>query len=128
VALGVLDVARGHLTDAGALLDEALDLSLSAHSTPVVTSCLAAFARLALAGGDAERAALLAGAAEGLRQRVGLQAWPIMRREEAELMALLRETLGASRFDQMFATGGRLSQQQAVAALRDQRGAGATAR
>jgi tetratricopeptide (TPR) repeat protein len=123
VALGVLDVARGQLTDAGALLDEGLDLSLAAHSTLVVTSCLAAFARLALAGGDAERAALLAGAAEGLRRRVGLQAWPIMRREEAELVALVRETLGASRFDQMFATGGRLSQQQAVAALRDPRGA-----
>jgi hypothetical protein len=52
----------------------------------------------------------------------------MIRREEAELVALLRDTLGASRFDQMFATGGRLSQQQAVAALHDPRGAGATAR
>jgi hypothetical protein len=128
VALGVLDVARSQLADAGVLLEEGLDRSLAAHSTSLVTLCLAAFARLSLAGGDAERAALLTGATDGLRQRVGVHAWPMIRREEAELVALVRETLGAARFDQMFATGGRLSQQQAVAALHDPRGAGATAR
>jgi hypothetical protein len=56
-----------------------------------VTLCLAAFARLALAEGDPERAALLAGAAEGLRQPVGLQAWPTLRRAEAELVAQVRQ-------------------------------------
>jgi len=33
--------------------------------------------------GDPEQAATLAGAAEGLRQRVGLRTWPLLRREEA---------------------------------------------
>ncbi|MGH3186501.1 MAG: hypothetical protein ACRDPY_20020 [Streptosporangiaceae bacterium] len=40
---------------------------------------LAAYARLELAEGDPERAARLAGAAQGLRQRVGLRAWPMLR-------------------------------------------------
>jgi hypothetical protein len=48
---------------------------------------LAAFARLAFVEGDAERAALLAGAAEGLRQRAGQQVWPTLRRERDELVA-----------------------------------------
>jgi hypothetical protein len=63
-----------------ALLDEALGLSLAARSTPFVTLCPAAYAWLAFAEGNPERAALLEGAAEGLRRRVGLRAWPHLRR------------------------------------------------
>jgi hypothetical protein len=68
--------------------------------------------------GDPQRAALLAGAAEGLRRRVGLQPWPLMRRVEAELVTQVRQALGADRFDQPYAAGSRLSQQEAVAAVR----------
>jgi predicted ATPase len=85
VALGTLAVARGRLDEARALLDEGLDLSLAARSTQNVTLCLAAFARLAFCEGDPERAALLSGAADGLRRRVGLRAWPLLRRGEADL-------------------------------------------
>jgi hypothetical protein len=81
-----------------------------------VTLCLAAFARWALVAGDPERAALVAGAAEGLRRRAGLRAWPILRPGEAELVAQARQALGADHFDQVFATGVRLTQQEAVAA------------
>ena len=79
VQLGTLALARGRLEQARTLLDEGLGLSLAAHNTRNVTLCLTAFARLALAEGDPERAALLAGAAEGLRQRAGLRAWPALR-------------------------------------------------
>jgi hypothetical protein len=44
-----------------------------------VTLILAAFAQLALTEGDPERAALLAGAAEGLQRRAGLRTWPMLR-------------------------------------------------
>ena len=74
VYLGTLAVAQGRLEEARALMDEGLELSLAAHSTRGVTLCLAAFARLAFVEGDPERAALLAGAADGLRRRVGLRA------------------------------------------------------
>jgi hypothetical protein len=48
------------------------------------------------------QAALLEGAAEGLRRRVGLRAWPHLRRVEADLVAQVRQRLGAARFDQAF--------------------------
>jgi len=50
-------------------------------------------------------AALLEGAAEGLRRRVGLGAWPHLRRVEADLVAQVRQRLGAARFDQVFVDG-----------------------
>ena len=122
VYLGTLALARGQPEEARAPLDEALGLSLAAHSTRSVTLCLAAFARWALAAGDPERAALLAGAAEGLRRRAGLRAWPILRQAETELVTQVRQALGAGRFGQVFAAGSRLTQQEAVAAVEDQRG------
>jgi predicted ATPase len=127
VALGTLAVARGRLDEARTLLDEGLDLSLAAYSTQNMTLCLAAFARLAFAEGDPERAALLAGAADGLRRRVGLQAWPLLRRGEADLTAQIRQTLGADRFDQAYAAGAKLNRRQARTATQDRRGAGTAA-
>ena len=124
VYLGTLAIVQGRPEEARGLLDDALELSLAAHSTRSVTLCLAAFARLAFIEGDRERAALLAGAADGLRHRAGLQAWPLRRREEAELAAEVRRTLGADRFGQLSAAGFRLSQQDAVAAVRDRPGTG----
>jgi tetratricopeptide (TPR) repeat protein len=124
VQLGILAVLRGRLDEARPLLDEALDLSLAARSTPFMTQCLAGYAQLAFADSDPDRAALLEGAAEGLRRRVGLPAWPHLRRVEGELAAQVRHRLGTSRFDQAFSAGSGLTQQQAVAIVRDQRGTG----
>jgi len=124
VQLGILAVLRGRPDEARALIDDALDLSLAARSTRFVTLCLAGYARLALAEGDPQQAARLKGAAEGLRGRVGLPAWPHLRRVEAELVTQLRQRLGAGRFDQAFTAGAGLTQQEAVAIVRDQRGAG----
>ena len=121
VQVGILAVLRGSLDEARPLLAEALDLSLAARSTPIVTLCLAGYAQLAFADGDPERAARLEGAAEGLRHRVGLRAWPHLRRVEADLVAQVRHTLGAAGFDQAFSAGSRLTQQQAVAIVQDQR-------
>jgi tetratricopeptide (TPR) repeat protein len=117
--LGTLALVQGRLDDAWELLDEGLDLSLASYSTRNVTLYLAAFAQLALAEGDAEQAALLAGAADGLRRRVGLGVWPLLRRGEAELVAQIRQAMGADRFDEVFAAGARLNQPEAVAAVRD---------
>ena len=122
--LGILAVLQGRLDEARALLAEALDLSLTARSTQLVTLCLTGYARLAFADGDPERAARLQGAAEGLRRRVGLSAWLHARRTEAELVAQVRQRLGAARFDQAYSAGSGLTQQQAVANVRDQHGTG----
>jgi hypothetical protein len=122
--LGTLDVVRGRLDEAKALLREALSLSLTARSTLVTALTLVAYARLALAEGDLERAARLEGAAEGLRRRSGLKAWPMLRQGEAELVAQTRQRLGAQRFDQVFAAGTRLSQPEALTAVRSLSGNG----
>ena len=124
VQLGILDVMRGSLDEARPLLEEALDRSLAARSTSFVTLCLAGYAQLAFADGDPDRAALLEGAAEGLRRRVGLSAWPHLRKLEAGLVAQVRRRLGAARFDQAFSAGSGLTQQQAVAIIRYQHGNG----
>jgi predicted ATPase len=121
VQLGILDVLRGRSDEARTLLEEALDRSLAARSTPFVTLCLAGYAQLALADGDPGRAALLEGAAEGLRRRVGLSAWPHLRRVEGELVAQVRQRLGTGHFDQAFSAGAALTQREAVAVVRDQR-------
>ena len=111
----------------GGLLEEALERSLAARNTPFVTLCLVAYARLAFADGDPERAARLEGAAEGLRRRVGLRAWPALRPVEADLVAQVRPRLGDSQFDQVFSAGSRLTQREAVAIVWDQRGTGTPA-
>jgi predicted ATPase/class 3 adenylate cyclase len=127
VQLGILALVRGRLEEARALLDEGLELSLATRSTRNVTLCLTAFAQLAFAEGDRDRAALLAGAAEGLRRRVGLRAWPLQRQGEAQMVAQIRQALDADRFGQAFAAGVRLNRREVVAAVRDPRGAGTPA-
>jgi hypothetical protein len=118
VQLGIVDVLQGKSDEARPVLVEALNLSLAARSTPWTALSLAGHARLALATGDARRAARLAGAAQGLRRRFGLQAWPMLRRSEADLVAQARRALGGEQFDQAFADGSALSQREAVAAAR----------
>jgi predicted ATPase len=126
VQLGGLAIAQGRLEEARGLLDEGLRLSLAARSAQNVSLWLATFAPLVFMEGDAEQAALLAGAADGLRRRVGVGVWPILRRGEAELVAQVREALGTDRFDDVFAAGARLNRQEAVAAVEGRRGAGAS--
>jgi predicted ATPase/class 3 adenylate cyclase len=117
--LGTLAIMQGRPDQARELLEEALDLSLAIRIIRNVTLCLAAFAQLAFAEGDHQRAALLAGAAEGLRRRAGLSTRPILRPSVAQLAAQIRQALGDDQFGQAFAAGSRLSQQEAVAAIRD---------
>ena len=116
---GTLAVRASRLDDARQLLEEALDLAESStYSTRAVALCLIGFARLAVKTGAAETAALLVGAAEGLRNRVGLRVWPPLRGGEAELSAQLRQALGARRFEQICADGAGLNHREAVAVAR----------
>ena len=122
VELGTLAILLGRLDEARALLSEALDLSLAARSTPFVTLCLSGYAQLALADDDPGRAALLQGAAESLRRRVGLPAWPHLRRVENDLAARVRARLGSSQFDDAISAGHALTQRDAVAIVKNRSG------
>lgn len=127
VYLGTLALAQERPQEARAQMDEALERSLAAHSTRSLTLCLAAFARLEFVEGDPQKAALLAGAVECLRRRVGLRALPLLRHDEAKVVAQIRQALGADQFNKPFAVGSQLSQQEAVAAVRDRPGASTAA-
>jgi predicted ATPase len=117
--LGTLAAMQGRLKEAQDQLNEGLSLSVAAQSTPLVGLCLCAFARLTFADGNPERAALLVGAAEGIRQRAGVRPWAVLRGQEAELTAQIQAALGTDRFNQAQAAGSRLSREDAVAAVRD---------
>ena len=116
--LGTLAIMQGRLDDAGTLLDEGLTESLDAENTVGVTMSLAGHARLALVQGTPDRAAVIFGAAEGLRRRVGLRAWPTLRRGEAELAEQLEHALSPDRYQKEFATGSALSRREAAAMVR----------
>jgi predicted ATPase len=125
--LSTLAIRRGQLDEARSYLDEAMVLSLASHSTSSVTLCFVAYARLAYVTGDPQRSALLLGAADGLRKRVKLRAWPMLRRGEAALNAEVRAALGTERFDAVYGSGSRLNRWDAVAVVRDRQGAGTIA-
>jgi hypothetical protein len=80
-----------------------------------VTFALVASAQIALARGDAKRAATALGAADGLRQRAGLRAWPSTRRGEAELVTHVEQEIDPRDFADAFAAGSELSQHEAIA-------------
>jgi predicted ATPase len=122
--LAALAVGTGRLAEARAQLVGSLDASERTElSTQTVTFSLVACARLALAEHDAPRAATALGAADGLRERAGLRAWPSMRRGEATLTARVREETDPGVFEDAFAAGSGLSQAEAVALVRAAAGA-----
>ena len=117
--LALLAVEAGQLEEARALLVASVDADEETElSTLTVTFSLVASARLALAEGDAARAASALGAADGLRQRAGLRAWPSTRRSESELRTSVAQEVDPPRFDEAFAAGSELSHRQAVALVR----------
>ena len=83
-----------------------------------MTFSLVATAQLALAEGDARRAAIALGAADGLRRRAGLQAWPSTRRGEAELVTRVEKAADSWRFEDELGAGAQLSHREAVALVR----------
>jgi len=107
--------------EARSLLDEALELSRGTRSVRNLSLILSGFAQLALASGDAERAARLAGAADGLRRRLGVRSWPMLRQREDDLVHAVREALGTDRFEATFAAGSQLSRRDAIAAVGEPR-------
>jgi predicted ATPase len=120
--LASLAVRAGRLDEARAQLEASVDASEGhALSTQTVTLSLIAYAQLALAEGDAGRAAMSLGAADGLRRRAGLRAWPSMRRREAELDVRVAQEADPDVFKDAFAAGSVLDQLGAVALVRGDR-------
>jgi predicted ATPase len=69
-------LATSDVPEARRYLEAAADVPLYLEGT---AHCLEGFAAVAVAEGDVVRGALALGAAEGLRERTGLQMWPVVR-------------------------------------------------
>ena len=117
--LAALAVRAGRSEEARTLLLDSVAAGRgTAVSTITLTFSLVASAQLALARGDARRAATALGAADGLRRRAGLLAWPATRRNEAGLITRVAQELGTGDYEEAFAAGAELGHREAVALIR----------
>ena len=117
--LAAVDVRAGRPEEARALLVDSVEAADgTAVSTITLTFSLVSTASLALASGDARRAATALGAADGLRRRAGLRAWPATRRTEADLIARAAQQLGDGDYEEAFTAGAGLGHREAVALVR----------
>jgi hypothetical protein len=124
VQLGTLAITGSRLEEARALFDEGLELSLAVRSTRQRGPVPARVCSVGVGGGRCG-----AGGAAGGRGREPAPAGRLADvadapAGEAELVAQIREALGADRFEELFAAGARLNRRDAVAALRDRGGHG----
>jgi ATP/maltotriose-dependent transcriptional regulator MalT len=117
--LASLAVSAGDAEAARTLLDHAVDAIDAAHvSTLTLTFALISAAELALADGEPARAATALGAADALRRRAGLTAWPLIRRREHQLVALVTKGTDPAMYEAAFAAGAELNPRAALAFVR----------
>jgi predicted ATPase len=118
--LASLEARAGRLDEARAHLLRSVEASDDAElSTLTVTFSLVAAAQIALTDDDTRCAALALGAADGLRRRAGLQAWPSTRRREAELVSRVAQADKSGHVEAALASGAQLTHRQAVALVRE---------
>jgi predicted ATPase len=116
--LASLAVRAGQLDDARALLVEAVDaIEDTQRSALTLSFALIAYAELALAEADNGRAAMALGAADGMRKRAGLRAWPLIRQSESDLIARLVQQTDTEIYRDAFAAGSALHARDALALL-----------
>jgi predicted ATPase len=118
ISLAVVDVMEMKPEAARALLEEGTGLGDEFMDIHRFTFALAAWAGLAFIESDFRRAALVLGAAEGLRLRVGLRAWPVVRLKIQELVRMLERAIGPEEVARLMAEGAELSRQEALAVAR----------
>ncbi len=115
-------MSAGEPEAARALLGRSVDAIDATHlSTLTLTFALVTAAQLAWADGDPRRAATALGAADGLRRRAGLTAWPLTRRRESQLIALVAEGSDPATYEAAFAAGAELNARAALALVRGPR-------
>ena len=120
VSLGSLASRRGEYGRATALLEESLVLVRGLRLNLLVGSCLEGLAAVVCAQGQFERAARLYGAAEALREAVGVRLWPDGLAEHNRNVAAVRTGLGGEAFTSAWAQGRAMTPAQAIAyALRE---------
>ena len=111
--LGILKLDRGRPEEAAPLLRESLELLAGIGNAPDLADCLEKLGWLAAAQSAPERAIRLAGAAAGIRRRIGAPSSPMTRRRIEGVMAGARTELG-SRAAEVWADGLELTVGDAI--------------
>lgn len=120
--LALLAVDEGDLDEARRLVVASVSATdIASLNTNTLAFALVASASIAMASGRPHDAAIALGAAAGLRERVGVAPWPVVRRNEAALGARVSAALDESEYDEAFADGARLDQAGAVTMIRQVR-------
>jgi predicted ATPase/class 3 adenylate cyclase len=113
--LAHIDRYEGHLPQAeAAYRDTILEWKRLGHRAAIAHQ-LESFASIALALEDGARAARLFGAAEALREKIGIAMTPFERIEYDRLIAGLRAGMDETTFSSSWSQGGALSMDQAIA-------------
>jgi hypothetical protein len=112
--LGHVDRLEGRLEQAREFYIESLNLKVSVIDKSGIIYSLEAFAQLAATQNQFERAVMLWGAAEGLRQTFNLQLPPSRERFYTSLMPETRAQLGEEVFATTWAEGRKMNMQQAI--------------
>lgn len=116
-SLGRLDLAEGRQQDGTALLGQALDLAVDRGGQRLAVECLTA---LAVAGvtDDARRSGLLLGAAESLRQDIGVTLSPVEVSDTREAVDEVHAALGDQQFTTAWNAGLALGLREVAALTR----------
>lgn len=115
-SLGETALAQGDATHARLHLSETLALTQKSFLPLCITWCLAGLAGVAMLNEEPERSALLWGAAESLRQRLGGREGPATHDVHEQIKMRVRRQLGEAAFAQAEAKGRRLTMEEAIAA------------
>jgi non-specific serine/threonine protein kinase len=114
-ALGTCARESGEPRRAAALFAESLNLARGGHDPMMTALCLKSLGAVAAVVGPAEQAARLFGAAEALRERLGVVLEPIERPRLERAVEPARERLPEAAFAAAWAAGRSLPLDQAVA-------------
>ncbi|HEV3351848.1 MAG TPA: tetratricopeptide repeat protein [Acidimicrobiales bacterium] len=113
-SLGALARTEGNLDEARERLREAIALCPKLARRPRLSDCLEDLAGVAFDEGDAARAAVLLGAADTLRRQAATPVPPAMRVSVDELVASVRDAIGADAFEQQWTAGQALTAEAAA--------------
>jgi non-specific serine/threonine protein kinase len=113
-ALGNLAADEHDAAAAYAWFRQALALSIDLKDMSSVARCLESVASLEAERGDGVRAATLYGAAEALRESIGVPATAVSRPAQAERFAKLERRLGHKRFLAAWNQGQSMSTERAI--------------
>jgi predicted ATPase/class 3 adenylate cyclase len=114
-ALGVLASREGRRDEAEALLREGLEYAGALVDKELAIWCIGEVVSLAVAAGEAERAARLLGAIETLREETGHAAQPDERRIEEQTRSALAVELGDANLAAALLIGRAMTFEQTVA-------------